>query len=53
MENNIDNIKKMIKVLKTSDNTFIQGCIKHYRKNKSLTDRQFQIFYELYMNEII
>jgi hypothetical protein len=52
MENNKENIKIIMKSMKGSSNAFIQGCFKYYRKNKVLTDRQFQIVYDLYKNEI-
>lgn len=53
MENTKENIKKIFKEAKeSSKNEFIMGVEKYFKKNKLLSDKQFDCLATWYRNEI-
>jgi len=53
MENTKENIKKIFKETKEDiKNEFIMGVEKYFKKNKLLSDRQFECLIEWYKKEI-
>jgi hypothetical protein len=47
MENSKENIKLIFKAL-DHEKPFVEGCFKYFKKNKKLSDKQFQALLEMY-----
>ena len=47
MENNKENIKLIFKAL-DHEKPFVEGCLKYYKKNKKLSEKQFESLLEMY-----
>ncbi len=47
MENNKDNIKQLLKDIK-NPNDFIKSLEKYFKKNKELSDKQFECLFRFY-----
>jgi hypothetical protein len=49
MENSKENIKLIFKAL-DHEKPFVEGCVKYFKKNKKLSDKQFQALLEMFNN---
>lgn len=49
MENTKENIKVIFKAL-DHEKPFVEGCVKYFKKNKKLSDKQFEALLEMYNN---
>lgn len=47
MENTKENIKVIFKAL-DHEKPFVEGCVKYFKKNKKLSDKQFEALLEMY-----